>query len=103
LIGVGQPRQPLGVIEGGERIMNGAGTYHYQQAIILSRQDLANLLAMVRDLRCGWGGTGMKCQQISRSGESLYREGAHYRVQNCHLDYLAVLTGVNDVRTTPDP
>lgn len=70
--------------------MNGAGTDDHQQAIVIPAQDLANLLTVLIDPGCQVGGTGVKCQQVGRSGESLHREGAHYRVQDCHLDYLAV-------------
>ncbi len=80
LIGVGQRGQPSGVVEGGEGIVDGAGANHHQQAIVLSCQDPASLLAVLVDPGRQLGGTGMKCQQVGRSGECLHREGAHYRV-----------------------
>ncbi|MNR18644.1 hypothetical protein D3C85_1353810 [compost metagenome] len=73
--------------------MDGAGTYHHQQAIIGAAQDLAHLMPVRFYLLRHIDGAGVLCQQVGRGGERLDREGVHYRIQNCHLDYLAVPGG----------
>ena len=71
---------------GPRRIMDGAGANHDQQAIVFTCQDPACLMALVVDVPGPCRPDRVLRQQLGRWVARLYGEGAHDRIQNCHLE-----------------
>ena len=67
---IGQRGQPLRIVHGSQRIVDGAGADHHQQTRITALQNIGNALALVTDALAQAGGQRQTLLQLRRGGQT---------------------------------